>query len=106
MPTATTCYLDRDGLWKVIDSNCSSRKQYLIYQLGAPLIQYDYVPVSKIYFYSVSSKDELPVFLVAYNSLKLLIDASRYPESTISKIEGEDMTLNFVYNFVKSMKFL
>ena len=49
-----------------------------MHNLGAPLIRNDYVPLAKIYFYEIVTKDNIPVFVIAYNSLKLPVDISLF----------------------------
>jgi len=57
-----------------------------------------------MYFYDIVSKNSLPVICVAYNSLKMPIDISRYEEGKVGKIGNGEMVLNFVYNVLRSAK--
>lgn len=66
----------------------------------------DYIPLTKIYFYCAGCPDDMPIFIVSYNSLKIPIDSSAYIQSGQGKIGGEDITLHFLLNFVGSLKTL
>jgi hypothetical protein len=68
------------------------------------LIRNDYIPLTKIYFYDVITRDNTPIFLVTLNSLKIPLDIDQYIENTPSRIGNEDATLHFVFKMIDSTK--
>ena len=60
--------------------------------------------MSKIYFYDMVSQEDMPVFLVAYNDIKMPIDSSLDQLGVNGQIGQEDIVLNYVFGVVKSMK--
>lgn len=98
--------MDRNPLRERFECFCAGWHKYLIINSGAPLIHHDYIPLSRIYFYDLAAEDDMPIFLVSYNDLKIPIDASDYKEGTPSRIGNEDVTLHFVFNFITNLKML
>ena len=46
---------------------------------GAPLTRKNYIPMNKVYFYDLVENGNMPIFLVAYNNVKMPIDSSVHP---------------------------
>jgi hypothetical protein len=70
------------------------------------MTHHDYLPMTRIYFYNVACQDDMPVFIVTYNSIKMPIDSSAWLEPGHGKVGSEDIILHFQLAFVTSLKSL
>lgn len=60
--------------------------------------------MNKVYFYDLVTNGELPVFLVAYNDLKIPIDVGLYSFCNNEKIGDDEVIMHFALNFVTSTR--
>jgi len=58
------------------------------------------MPSTRVYFYDIAQKNQLPVMLVTYNALKVGLDLEEYQEGIPGSIKSEDVNVCFVYELM------
>lgn len=58
------------------------------------------MPSTRVYFYDIAQRSQMPIIQVSYNALRVPLDLSEYQEGVPANIKNEDFAVCFVYELM------